>query len=313
MPGRLAHRLLVSIFVLLGVLLVGFLMLQVMPADPAAAIAGAQGTDAEIETIRRHLGLDKPVMVQFALYLSRVVQGDLGQSIINNASVFTEITRAAGPTLELMCAAMIWSLPLGLSLGITAALRRGGILDRVVMAISVAGVSIPVFWVGLLLVQLAASTRAFPIQGRGGAIWTIDGLPHVILPATALGLILLGPVARMTRTTLSDALNADHVRTARAKGAGPARVVLGHALRTALLPIITLVGLQVGALMGGAVVTETIFAWPGVGRLAVNAITTGDYPMAQGAILFLALAFIVVNIAVDILSELADPRLRSRT
>ncbi|WP_158968467.1 ABC transporter permease [Chachezhania sediminis] len=312
MAGRLAHRLLISLFVLLGVLLVGFLMLQVMPADPAAAIAGAQGTEAEIEAIRRHLGLDKPVMVQFALYLSRVVQGDLGQSIINSASVFEQIIGAAGPTLELMCAAMIWSLPLGLCLGIVAALRRGGMLDRVVMAVSVMGVSIPVFWVGLLLVQFAAKTRAFPIQGRAGPIFTPDGFPHVILPATALGLILLGPVARMTRTTLSEALNADHVRTARAKGAGPVRVVLGHALRTALLPIITLVGLQVGSLMGGAVVTETIFSWPGVGRLAVNAITTGDYPMAQGAILFLATAFILVNVAVDVLSELADPRLRGR-
>lgn len=312
MAGRLTHRLLTSLVVLIGVLLVGFLMLQVMPADPAAAIAGAQGTAEEIAAIRRHLGLDQPVMVQFALYLFRVVQGDLGSSIINNASVLTELVKAAGPTLELMCAAMAWALPLGLVLGIVAALKRGGLIDRAVMAVSVAGVSLPVFWVGLLLVQFAARTHAFPIQGRNGPVLSLEGFPHVVLPAVTLGLILLGPIARMTRTTLSEALNADHVRTARAKGAGPVRIVLHHALRTALLPIITLIGLQVGMLMGGAVVTETIFSWPGVGRLAVSAISSGDYPMAQGAILFLATAFILVNVVVDLLSELADPRLRGR-
>lgn len=312
MTGRLAHRVVTSFFVLVGVLLVGFLMLQVLPADPAAAIAGPTGTEEEIIAIRRHLGLDQPVLVQFGLYLHRVAMGDLGRSVINNAAVGDELLRAAGPTLELMLAAMVWSLPLGLALGILAALKRGGLIDRGVMAVSVAGVSIPVFWVGLLMIQFAARTRAFPIQGRGGPLWTADGLAHILLPATALGLILLGPIARMTRTTLSEALSADHVRTARAKGAGELRVILGHALRTALLPIITLVGLQIGSLMGGAVITETIFSWPGVGRLAVSSITTGDYPMAQGAILFLAVAFILVNVAVDLLSELADPRLRGR-
>jgi len=312
MTGRLAHRVVTSFFVLVGVLLVGFLMLQVLPADPAAAIAGPTGTEEEITAIRRHLGLDQPVLVQFGLYLHRVAMGDLGRSVINNAAVGDELLRAAGPTLELMLAAMVWSLPLGLALGILAALKRGGLIDRGVMAVSVAGVSIPVFWVGLLMIQFAARTRAFPIQGRGGPLWTADGLAHILLPATALGLILLGPIARMTRTTLSEALGADHVRTARAKGAGELRVILGHALRTALLPIITLVGLQIGSLMGGAVITETIFSWPGVGRLAVSSITTGDYPMAQGAILFLAVAFILVNVAVDLLSELADPRLRGR-
>lgn len=311
--GRLVQRAITSVVVLVGVLLVGFLMLQILPADPAAAIAGAQGTDAEIAAIREHLGLDRPVPVQFALYLQRVAMGDLGRSVINNASVAAEILRAAGPTIELMLAAMLWSMPLGLCLGVLAALRRGGVLDRVVMAVSVAGVSVPVFWVGLMMIQMAAKTRAFPIQGRGGPLWTPEGVAHIALPAVALGLILLGPVARMTRTTLLEALGSDHVRTARAKGAGEPRVILGHALRAALVPIITLVGLQIGALMGGAVVTETIFSWPGVGRLAVSAITTGDYPMAQGAILFLAVAFILVNVIVDLVSELADPRLRGRT
>jgi len=313
MIARLLRRAGISLIVLAGVLLIGFLMLQVIPADPAVAIAGPQGTDDEIEAIRRHLGLDQPILLQFVWYISRVVTGDMGQSVINNASVSAELLRAAGPTIELMCAAMIWAVPTALALGILAALRRGGIVDRLVMAVSVMGVSVPVFWVGLLMIQFAARTRAFPIQGRGGPLWTAEGLSHILLPATALGLILVGPVARMTRTTLSDALHADHVRTARAKGASELRVVLNHALRTALLPIITLVGLQIGTLMGGAVVTETIFSWPGVGRLAVGSIITGDYPMAQGAIIFLASAFILVNITVDVLNELADPRIGSRS
>lgn len=310
MIGRLLHRLLTSFLVLVGVLWIGFLMLQVLPADPAAVIAGPTGTEAEVQAIRRHLGLDQPLPVQFLLYLQRVAVGDLGRSVINNASVAGELLAAAGPTLELMLASMLWAVPAGLVMGAFAATRRGGVVDRLVMAISVAGVSVPVFWVGLLMIQFAAATKAFPIQGRGGPLWTPDGLSHILLPATALGLILVGPVARMTRTALADTLGADFVRTARAKGASEARVIAGHALRTALLPIVTLLGLQVGTLMGGAVVTETIFAWPGIGRLAVGAIVSSDYPMAQGAILFLAAAFVVVNIIVDLLYGLLDPRIR---
>lgn len=313
MTNTLLRRLGVSIVVLLGVLLIGFTMLQVIPADPAVAIAGPQGTEEEVEAIRRHLGLDQPAPVQFVYYLQRIAAGDMGRSVINNAPVFDELLRALGPTIELMAVAMFWSVPVALTFGILAALNRGGVLDRIVMAVSVMGVSVPVFWVGLLMIQFAVQTRAFPIQGRGGPLWTWDGLSHIVLPATALGLILVGPVARMTRTALAEALYADHVRTARAKGASEGRVVVHHALRTALLPIITLIGLQVGTLMGGAVVTETIFSWPGVGRLAVGAIVAGDYPMAQGAIVFLAAAFILVNVLVDILNELADPRIRSRT
>lgn len=310
MIARLFQRLVTSLLVLVGVLFVGFMMLQVLPSDPAVIIAGPQGTDEEIDAIRQHLGMDQPLLAQFGLYLQRVVQGDLGRSVINNSSVTVELLRAAGPTLELMLVSMAWAVPGGLVLGAVAATRRGGIFDRSVMAISVAGVSIPVFWVGLIMIQFASATRALPIQGRGGPFWTADGLLHIAMPATALGLILIGPVARMTRTALVDALGADFVRTARAKGAGEFRVVVNHALRTALLPIVTLLGLQIGTLMGGAVVTETIFSWPGVGRLAVSAIVSSDYPMAQGAILFLATAFILVNIVVDMLYGALDPRVR---
>lgn len=313
MTRQLFWRFLTSIPVVLGVLLIGFLMLQVIPTDPATIIAGPSGTAAEIEEIRRKLGLDAPILVQFWFYLLRVLHGDLGRSIINNAPVVDELVRALGPTIELMVASLSWAVPIGVLLGTVAATRRGQILDRVVTGLSVAGVSVPVFWVGLLLLQFAAFRwQMFPLQGRGGPLWTINGLHHVALPALTLGLIFIGPVARMTRTAVVDVLGADFIRTARAKGASEFRVVTRHALRTALIPVVTLIGLQIGTLLGGAVITETIFGWPGIGRLAVGAIVSSDFPIAQGCILVLACGFIAVNFIVDALYGLLDPRIRSR-
>jgi ABC-type dipeptide/oligopeptide/nickel transport system permease component len=308
----LIQRLLTAIPVLFGVLLIGFVMLQVIPTDPATIIAGPTGTAEEIEVIRRQLGLDQPLWVQFWLYITRVAQGDLGRSIINNAPVARELATALVPTLELMLMSLIWAVPLGIFLGTVAAMKRGRLFDRAVMALSVAGVSVPVFWVGLLLLQFAAYRwQLFPLQGRGGPLWTLKGLSHIVLPAITLGVIFIGPVARMTRTTVVEALNADFVRTARAKGASEFQVVTRHALRAALIPIVTLIGLQIGALLGGAVITETIFAWPGIGRLAVGAIVSSDVPMAQGTILVLAMGYIVVNFIVDLLYGVLDPRVRS--
>lgn len=313
MTRQLLWRLLTSIPVLLGVLLVGFLMLQVIPTDPATIIAGPSGTAAEIEDIRRQLGLDAPIMMQFWFYLLRVLQGDLGRSIINNAPVASELVTALGPTVELMVASLIWAVPLGILLGTLAAMRRGQVFDRAVTALSVAGVSVPAFWVGLLLLQFAAFRwQLFPLQGRGGPLWTLNGLHHVALPALTLGLIFIGPVARMTRTAVVEVLGADFIRTARAKGASEFRVVTRHALRTALIPVVTLIGLQIGSLLGGAVIAETIFGWPGIGRLAVGSIVSSDFPMAQGCILVLACGFIVVNFVVDALYGLLDPRIRSK-
>lgn len=311
MARHVLYRLLLAVPVLFGVLLLGFMLLQLVPGDPATVIAGPMAPPEVIEEIRRELGLDRPVIVQFFLYLARVLEGDLGRSLINNTSVAEELVAAVGPTAELMVACLIWSVPLGIALGTLAAVRQGSLLDRAVMAFSVAGVSMPVFYIGLLLMQyLGFVWQLLPFIGRGGPLWTIDGLRHVTLPALSLGLIFIGPVARMTRAAVLDVLRADHVRTARAKGLRERTVVLRHALRNALIPVVTLVGLQAGYLLGGAVVTETIYSWPGVGRLAVGAILSSDFPLAQGAIIVLALAFIVINLVVDVLYAVLDPRVQ---
>ena len=305
------HRFALAVPVLFGVLLIGFLLMQVVPTDPATVRAGPQATQEVIAEIRRELGLDEPIYVQFALYMWRLMQGDLGVSIINNVPVTQELGATIGPTLELMFASLIWSIPLGIFLGTIAAYWRGSLLDRLIMAISVAGVSVPVFFLGLVLIWFVGfQWQLLPFTGRGGPLWTLDGLRAIILPAITLGGVFVGPVARMTRTAVVDALSAEHVRTARAKGLTERLVVLRHALRNALIPVITLIGLQIGFLLGGAVVTETIFSWPGVGRLAVGAILSSDFPMAQGTIIVLSAGFIVINLIVDLLYAVLDPRVR---
>jgi ABC-type dipeptide/oligopeptide/nickel transport system permease component len=241
----------------------------------------------------------------------RLLQGDLGVSIINNVPVTQELGATIGPTLELMFASLIWSIPLGIFLGTIAAYWRGSLLDRLIMAVSVAGVSVPVFFLGLVLIWFVGfQWQLLPFTGRAGPLWTIDGIRAIILPAITLGGVFVGPVARMTRTAVVDALSAEHVRTARAKGLTERLVVLRHALRNALIPVVTLIGLQIGFLLGGAVVTETIFSWPGVGRLAVGAILSSDFPMAQGTIIVLSAGFIVINLVVDLLYAVLDPRVR---
>ncbi|MEO0819115.1 MAG: ABC transporter permease [Pseudomonadota bacterium] len=313
MLRQISQRLLLSVPVLLGVLALGFFLLQLVPGDPAVVIAGPMASQEVIDAIRTDMGLDQPVPVQFVLYLGRVLQGDLGHSMINNIPVTEELTRAGGPTIELMLAALIWSIPLGIAIGTLAAMYRGRLLDRAAMAFSVAGVSMPIFFIALMLMQyLGFKWQLLPFVGRGGPLWTLEGLRHIALPALSLGLIFIGPVARMTRTSVLEVLSADHVRTARAKGLPERVVVLRHALRNALIPVITLVGLQAGYLLGGAVVTETIFSWPGIGRLAVGAILSSDFPMAQGTILVLALSFILINLLVDVAYAALDPRVQDQ-
>lgn len=312
MLAHIARRLLTAIPVMFGVLLIGFILLQVVPTDPAVVRAGPLATPDVIEAIRRDLGLDQPLWMQFLLYLGRLAQGDLGVSIINNVPVAQELGATIGPTLELMAGALFWSIPLGILLGTVAAYWRGSLLDRAVMAFAVAGVSVPVFFVGLMLIWLVGfKWQLLPFTGRGGPIWTLEGIKALALPALTLGGVFVGPVARMTRTAVLDVLGADHVRTARAKGLVEWMVVLHHALRNALIPVVTLIGLQVGFLLGGAVVTETIFSWPGVGRLAVGAILSSDMPVAQGTIIVLSLGFILINLLVDVLYAVLDPRVRA--
>jgi len=308
MIRQLLNRLSLSLPVLLGVIVICFALLQVAPSDPAAVLAGPTATEQDLQAIREELGLDRPLATQLGLYVWRLAHLDLGRSMISNAPVSEEIAATIGPTAELMFASVIWSIPIAILLGTVAAYRRGRLIDRFVMTLSVIGVSLPVFWVGLLLVQYVGGAGWLPYIGRGGPLWTSAGLASITLPALTLGSVLIGPVARITRTAVIETLSGDYVRTARAKGAGEPRVVLAHALRNALLPIVTLVGLQVGNLLGGAVVTESIYSWPGVGRMAVGAIFSGDFPLAQGAILVAALGFILINLIVDLLYAWLDPR-----
>jgi len=308
MLRQLLNRLSLSLPVLLGVIVICFALLQVAPSDPAAVLAGPTATEQDLQAIRAELGLDRPLAYQLGIYIWRLLHLDLGRSMISNAPVSEEIAATIGPTAELMFASVVWSIPIAILLGTIAAYRRGKLIDRFVMTLSVIGVSLPVFWVGLLLVQHVGGAGWLPYIGRGGPLWTGAGLASITLPAITLGSVLIGPVARITRTAVIETLSGDYVRTARAKGAGEPRVVLAHALRNALLPIVTLVGLQVGNLLGGAVVTESIYSWPGVGRMAVGAIFSGDFPLAQGAILVAALGFILINLIVDLLYAWLDPR-----
>ncbi|MBN9442534.1 MAG: ABC transporter permease [Bosea sp. (in: a-proteobacteria)] len=305
------QRLLLVLPVLFGVLLVGFLLMQVVPTDPAQVRAGPTATQDVVEAIRQELGLNEPLWKQFLIYIGRLAQGDLGVSIINNVPVSQELGNTIGPTLELMVASLIWAIPLGMLLGTIGAYYRGSLLDRAIMAVSVAGVSLPVFFLGLGLIWLFGfKYPILPFTGRTGPLWTWEGIQGIIMPAITLGGVFVGPVARMTRTSVLDELGADHVRTARAKGLGEVTVLLRHTLRNALVPVVTLIGLQIGFLLGGAVVTETVFSWPGIGRLAVGAILSSDLPMAQGTIIVLSLGFILINLAVDVLYAVLDPRVR---
>jgi ABC-type dipeptide/oligopeptide/nickel transport system permease component len=309
MIEQVARRLLVSVPVLLGVLILGFGLLVLVPGDPAIVMAGPAATPDVVARIRTDMGLDDPLWVQFWRYLGRVLQGDLGRSLISNKTVASELASAIGPTVELMFACLVWSIPLGIAMGTLAAVWRGSLVDRAIMALSVAGVSLPIFFVCLMMIHfVGVQWRLLPFLGRGGPLWTVEGLRHIVLPALSLGVIFVGPVARMTRSSVLEVLKLDYIRTARAKGLPERAVILRHGLRNALIPVVTLVGLQAGYLLGGAVVTESIFSFPGLGRLAVGAILSSDFPLAQGTILLLALTFIVINLVVDILYALLDPR-----
>ena len=312
MGRQIVHRLLVSFPALLGVLFLCFCLLQVVPADPAMIIAGPDAKADTIAAIRLELGLDRPIPIQFADYIGRVLRGDLGRSIISNKRVSEELALTIGPTVELMLGAMLIAVPLGLTLGTLAAVKRGSVVDRLIMAISVAGVSMPVFFIGLILIQYAGFRWGLlPFTGRTGPIWD-GGLPSLILPALTLGLVLIGPIARLTRTAVLEVLGADFVRTARAKGLRETVVIVHHALRNALIPVVTLIGLQAPILIGGAVIVEQIFVIPGMGLLLLDAISQRDYPIITGVSLVIGLSVMLINLAVDLSYGLLDPKVRYR-
>ena len=300
----LGQRLLQSVFVLLGVTLVTFLLVFLLPADPARMIAGRSATVQTVDSIRHELGLDRPLHVQFVSYVKGLLRGDLGRSYAQRAAVSDLIASRFMPTLQLAGAGILFELLIGLPAGIMAALRRGTRFDQFVMALAFVGVSAPQFVVGLILIYiLAYLIPVFPLGGYGTPL-------HVVLPAVAVGLAGGGWYARVTRSAAIDVLRQDFVRTARAKGVFPTRVVMKHVLKNAVLPVVALVGLDIGVFMGGIVVVETVFGWPGIGQMVWQAIQLVDIPVIMGGVLITALFVVVGNLLADLLYPALDPRIR---
>ena len=298
-----ASRLLATIPTLFGVLVVAFLLLNVVPGDPVAEMVGERADSATIARLRGELHLDDPIPVQFGHYLWGVIRGDLGRSYITQRPVLGDLLERFPRTLQLAGAAMLLAVTLGITLGVVAGVRPGGLVDRFSMLLAYVGVSFPVYWVGLLLILLfAVALRWLPPSGYGG-------LAFLVLPALTLGMRSIACLARMTRGAMLEVLPSDFVRTARAKGVAERRVIGKHAFRNALLPIITVLGLDVGNYLTGSILTETIFSWPGVGRYVLLAIEKRDLPAVQGSILFLSVVFVLVNLLTDVLYAKADPRI----
>ncbi len=317
----------------IGVTLLAFFLIRLVPGDPIETMAGERGIDPERhQALLKEYGLDQPLLVQYGYYIGRVLQGDLGRSIVTRESVVSEFIALFPATIELALCAMLFAVVLGLPAGILAAVRRNSVLDHGVMSVSLAGYSMPIFWWGLLLILLfSVQLGLTPVSGRIGVLYYVEtvtgfllidsllsddrdafwsALQHLILPAIVLGTVPLAVIARMTRSAMLEVLGEDYIRTARAKGLSALRVVGLHALRNALIPVVTVIGLQIGALFTGAILTETIFSWPGVGKWLIEAINRRDYPVLQGGILLLGIVVMVVNLLVDLTYGLINPRIR---
>jgi peptide/nickel transport system permease protein len=300
------RRVVQTALILLGVAAITFLLLYALPADPARMIAGRSATAQTVASIRHELGLDQPVLVQFTTYLNNLLHGNLGRSYAQKTQVWTLIAARLPATLTLMLAGILVEVVLGLILGTIAAVRRGGLVDRLVMMASFIGVSAPQFVVALLLLYVFAVTLGwFPMSGYGS-------FAHVVLPATTLGVLGAGWYARMVRSAMIDVLNQDYVRTARAKGLSSRRIILRHALPNAILPVIAMIGIDIGQFMGGVVVVEAVYGWPGIGQLAWQAIQQVDIPIIMGVTLVSALAIVLGNLIADIVAPVIDPRIRTR-
>jgi len=312
MGAFIIRRLLSTLLVmgLVGVFI--FLLPHLSPGDPAAIIAGDNATPAQIEAIRTSLGLNDPLHVQFGRWAMRVLSGDLGISIFSNVPVATLIAQRVWPTLSLAFTTIVLAVTLALAAGVLAAWKAGSLADRLVMILSVVGFSVPVFVVGYLLIYVfAISLRWLPVQGysplaEGFWPWA----SHLILPSTALGLAYVALIARITRTAMLDVLAEDYMRTARAKGVATGPMLFKHALKSAGVPIVTVVGIGIALLIGGVVITETVFNLPGIGRLVVDAISKRDYPIIQGVILLFSGVYVIINLLVDLSYTLLDPRIR---
>ncbi|MFQ5785936.1 MAG: ABC transporter permease subunit [Alphaproteobacteria bacterium] len=316
-----------------GVTLLTFALIRLVPGDPIELMVGERGLDpARHAEMRARLGLDRPLLEQYGIYIAEVLQGDLGKSIVTREPVLSEFLTLFPATIELSICAIVFALVVGLPAGILAAVRRGSVFDHTVMGISLTGYSMPIFWWGLLLILLFSVNLGWtPVSGRISALYWLEpttgfmlidtllsdekgafvsAASHLVLPALVLGTIPLAVIARMTRSSMLEVLGEDYVRTARAKGVSPFQVVAVHALRNALIPVITVIGLQVGVLLAGAILTETIFAWPGIGKWLIESIGRRDYPSVQGGVLLVATVVITVNLIVDLLYGLINPRIR---
>ena len=306
------RRLVATIPVVAVVAVVVFLLLHLSPGDPAAIIAGDNANDADIERIRTSLNLDRPLPVQFVMWVGQLLQGDLGVSIFNKVPVTTLIGQRLEPTLALAAFTMIIAVALAVPLGVLAAWKVGTWVDHVVMGMAIIAFSAPVFLTGYSLVyQFARVWRILPVQGftpMADGFWPF--LRGLVLPGVTLGLVFTALLARMTRSTMLDVLGEDYIRTARAKGLGVWAVLLRHGLRNAAVPIVTTIGLGVALLIGGVVVTESVCAIPGIGRLTIEAVTQRDYPVIQGVILVASLAYVLINLLIDVGYVLLDPRIR---
>ena len=317
----------------IGITILAFALIHLIPGDPIEVMMGERGVDPAMhaEAMKR-LGLDLPLPIQYFHYVGHALKGDLGSSIITNTSVMGEFLARFPATLELAICAMIFALVIGLPAGVAAALKRGTVVDHGVMGTALTGYSMPIFWWGLILIMFFSAKLGWtPVSGRiaveydiphrtGFMLWDAlfsddegafkSAVSHLILPTIVLGTIPLAVIARMTRSSMLEVLREDYIRTARAKGLAPGRVVVVHALRNALIPVVTVIGLQVGTLLAGAVLTETLFSWPGVGKWLIDAISRRDYPVVQGGILMIATLVILVNLVVDLLYGVLNPRIR---
>lgn len=298
--------------VLALVVTVVFIIVRVTPGDPAAVMLGSDATPADIAQLREKMGLDAPLLLQYGQFVLGILQGDLGQSIFLNQPVTTALAARAEPTFFLTLFSILIAVGIALPVGILSAVKRGTVFDQIVVTLTMVAASVPSFWLGLILIQVFAVGQGwFPASGYGGPETPFfERLHHLVLPAVALGVVNSALITRFTRAAMLDVLGDDYVRTARAKGAGEGRVILKHALKNAMIPIITVIGLSVAMLVAGAVVTETVFGLPGVGNLVVSAVLRRDYPVIQGALLVVAAIYVLINFIVDMLYILVDPRVR---
>ena len=304
MARFLARRLALTIPVLLGVATLVFSLIHFIPGDPAQAMLGEAAPQADVDELRKRLGLDRPLLEQYLTFLGGLVRGDLGTSLRTEQPVATQILERMPATMELAAAAMFVAICVSIPLGIAAAVWRGTAVDHAAMTLALTGVSIPNFWLGpLLAIVFAVELGWLPVSGRGTP-------QHLILPAISLGAALAAILARMTRASMLEELREPYVQAARARGVSRFRAVVRHAFRNSLIPVVTLVGLQFGAVLTGAVITETIFAWPGIGRLLIQSIGFRDYPLVQGCILLIAITYVGVNLLTDLIYGVLDPRIR---